>query len=109
MHEVHFFLLPLFAAGSPAPNLSVSPSSSAIPGGSAIQTILSGLLWFAFAISVLGILLSSLAMGIGKHSSNGRLHERGREGLLAAIVAAVVSGGAASIVTWAFSLGSSIH
>jgi len=87
---------------------NLAPNSSKIPGASALQGILEGLLWFAAGISLVGLLVSAVAMGIGKHSSNGRLHERGREGLLAALVGTVVAGGGAALITWAFNLGQSI-
>lgn len=88
-----------------APVINISPSATGVPGGTALLTIIDGIMWAAFAISILGICVSSIMLAVGKHSSSGALHTRGREGLVAAIVAAVVCGGAAAIVTFFFNIG----
>ena len=92
-----------------APVINITPNASGVPGGSALLSLLGGLMWAAFAICIVGIIVSSIMLSVGKHSPSGRLHDQGRAGLVAAIVGAVVCGGAAAIVTFFFNLGSTIH
>ncbi len=98
----------LIFAGAPA--LTVHPTASALPGGSAITAIVSGLLWFGFGLALVGLAASAIAMAVGKHSANGRLHDRGREGVVASLVAAVLIGGAQALIAFAFDFGAAhIH
>lgn len=92
-----------------APIINITPNASGVPGGSALLSLLGGLMWAGFAIAICGIIVSSIMLSVGKHSSSGRFHDQGRAGLVAAIVAAIVCGGAAAIVTFFFNLGSTIH
>jgi uncharacterized membrane protein YhaH (DUF805 family) len=92
-----------------APIINITPNASGVPGGNALLSLLGGLMWAAFAICIVGIILSAIFMAVGKHSSNGRLHDQGRSGLLAAIIGAALCGGCAAIVTFFFNLGSTIH
>lgn len=102
-HQAHAVLV----ACSPTLN-SVTPSAT-LPGSSLLTSILSGVLWFGIALSLIGVIISAIVMALGKHSNNGQMASRGHSGLFASIVAALVCGGAVALVNFAFSAGSSIH
>ncbi len=88
--------------------VTVSPNTS-LPGSTTIMSLIGGLDYFVIALAVLGALLSAGAMAIGNHSSNGRLADRGKTGLITAIVVAVIAGSIAAIINFAVATGGKIH
>ena len=88
--------------------VTVTPNTS-LPGSNAIMNLIGGLDYFVIALAVLGALLSAGAMAIGNHSSNGRLADRGKTGLITAIVVAVIAGSIAAIINFAVATGGKIH
>lgn len=89
--------------------IQLNPNSTSLPGTQTLVSLLGGLSFTIVVISVLGILLSAGAMAIGNHTTNGRLADRGKTGLVASLVAAALSGGAAAIINFAFATGGKIH
>jgi hypothetical protein len=89
--------------------LAAAAGGTPLPGAGLLNRLVSDALASLSGLFALGAILSAAMLGIGKHSGNGKMYERGREGLIATIVGAVVCGGASAIVHFAFSLGQSIH
>ena len=90
--------------------IAIAPTAPLhIPGTSLIQSLASGAVTIVLAICVLGLLISAGMMAVGHHSSNGRLADRGRTGVIASIIGAVVAGAAFALVTFAFASGGKIH
>ena len=88
--------------------VTVTPNMS-LPGSNTIVNLIGGLATWATFAALAGVLLSAAVMAIGAHSSNGRLSDRGKTGLITSIVAAIVAGGAAAIINFAVSTGGHIH
>jgi hypothetical protein len=74
-----------------------------------IFSLIDGLAYLVIGLAVLGLLVSAGALAFGTHSSNGRLADRGKTGLLISVVAAIVAGAAAAIINFAVSTGGKIH
>ncbi len=90
--------------------MAIAPTAPLhIPGTSLIQSLASGAVTIVLAICVLGLLISAAMMAVGHHSSNGRLADRGRTGVIASIIGAVVAGAAFALITFAFASGGQIH
>jgi hypothetical protein len=87
---------------------SVTPTAT-LPGSALLTTLLSGVLWFGVALSIVGLIVSAIAMAVGSHSSNSRLAEGGRRGLMGSAIAALVCGAAVAIVNFAFAAGGHVH
>lgn len=84
-------------------------AAGTLPGSTLLTNILSGVLWFGVALSIVGIVVAAICMALGSHSQNSRLAEGGRKGLISSALAALVCGGAVAIVGFAFSAGQTIH
>jgi len=91
-----------------AVNIHAAPDSSAVPGAAQLQTLLSGLMWAGLAASIAAVVLGGIAMGLGRHSGNPHMAERGKSAALGGAAGAFLIGAAAAIVTFAFQLGSQV-
>ena len=49
--------------------VSMSPSSSALPGRSTIQQLTNGLRWWALVASLVGLVLGAAAWALGSHTT----------------------------------------
>jgi hypothetical protein len=88
---------------------AIRPDASAIPGGEQAQSLLGGVMFYSLLIAAAALLASAALMGVGKLRRNPAHVEAGQSGALAAIGGAVLIGGCAAFISWAFNLGSSIH
>lgn len=82
----------------------VTPDSTGLPGGAAIHTLMGWAMSLALAACVLGGIGSGAAIGIGHLSSRPHMAERGKVGLIAAIIGAVVAGSAVRLVNTGYGL-----
>ena len=82
--------------------VSMSPSSSALPGQSTIQQLTDG-------ASLVGLVLGAAAWALGSHSNNYQYANAGRKAVLASGVAALLVGAAPTLVNFLFQTGHGIH
>lgn len=82
----------------------VQPSGDGLPGESAISTLLSWAMYLALAACILGGIGAGGAIGLGSVSNRANLVERGKIGLLCAVVGAIVVGSAVTLVNTGFGL-----
>ena len=106
MTLAHIHPLVLAAATS---TLGPGGTHIALPGATLLRGVATAGTGVVAVLAVLGLLISAAMMAIGHHSSNGRLADRGRTGLIASILAGVVSGGVWAIISFAVSAGGQIH
>jgi hypothetical protein len=95
----------LSAAG---PSVDVGPNRDGLPGVSEAIKIVGALLTFGLIASVAGIALSAAAWAVGHHSSNPQYAGRGKTGVLASCVAALVIGGADILVNFFAGAGATL-
>lgn len=88
--------------------VTVSPNMS-LPGTHTLIGLIGGFATVVTFIALAGVLISAGVMAIGSHSSNGRLADRGRTGLIASVSAAVICGAAAALINFAVSTGGHVH
>ena len=103
---IHHLTIVLASATS---TLAPGGTPVALPGSSLLRGIATAGTGVVAVLAVLGMLISAAMMAVGHHSSNGRLADRGRTGLIASILAGVVSGGVWAIISFAVSAGGHIH
>ena len=81
-------------------SVQVSPNSSGLPGISELSNIVGALLTVGLIASVAGLVLAAIVWALGSHSANPVLASRGKSGVLAAFIAAALTGGATTLVNF---------
>ena len=92
-----------------ATTLSPGGTPVTLPGTSLLRGLVTDVMGIGAVLCVLGLLISAGAMSIGHHSSNSRMADRGRSGVVWSVVGAVICGGAWAIISFAFAAGGKIH
>ncbi len=101
---------PAFAAGGGggAGGVNITPNSSGLPGISQGETIVGALLTFGVIAAVAGVIMGARLWAVGHHSSNPQTVSRGKTGVMAGVVAAILCGGAMAIVNFFFNIGAGL-
>ncbi len=101
---------PAFAAagGGGAAGVNITPNTSGLPGISAGETIVGALITFGVIASVAGVMLGAMTWAVGNHTTNPQIVQRGKTGVLAGVVAAILCGGAMALVNFFFNIGAGL-
>ena len=83
----------------------ISPNSSGLPGINSLSNIVGALITIGLIACVAGLVIAAIVWAIGTHSSNPHLGSRGKAGVLVALVAAMLSGGANVLVDFFVTAG----
>jgi hypothetical protein len=86
----------------------VTPNRDGLPGLDAMKKIVGALLTFGLVASVAGIAISALVWALSAHNGNSHYASRGKMGVLVAAGAAMLIGGADTIVAFFQNAGGSI-
>ena len=92
-------------AGVAGPVADVSPNSTGLPGINSLSNIVGALLTIGLIACVAGLVIAAIVWAIGTHSSNPHLGSRGKAGVLVALVAAMLIGGANVLVDFFVTAG----
>ena len=82
--------------------VTVTPTSSGMPGGALLQTVLNWVGYLALAGSLASLLIGSAVWGISQHAGNGYQAGRGRNFAAAGAIGALLAGLAPTIVNTLF-------
>ena len=85
------------------------PDESALPGGTELMHLISGLEWWALALALLGVIIGAAAWAIGSHGQNFNQSVNGRRAVLISGMAALIVGAGPAVINWFFQAGSSVH
>jgi hypothetical protein len=77
-------------------DVNIQPNRTGLPGIASLESIVGALLTFGLVAAVAGIAISAIAWAIGSHSGNPHVAGKGKSGVLVALAAAFLIGGAAS-------------
>jgi hypothetical protein len=88
------------AKGNPmfVSDVNIRPNRTGLPGIASLESIVGALLTFGLVASVAGIAISAIAWAIGSHSGNPHVAGKGKSGVLVALAAAFLIGGATFLV-----------
>lgn len=90
-------------------DVTLTPSTSALPGSAALQQLANGLAAWALIGALVALLLGAVLWAVGSHTQNAHQSAQGRRAVLASLVAAVLIGAAPSLVNFFFTTGLSVH
>jgi hypothetical protein len=89
-------------------DIHISPNRDGLPGIAALESIVGALLTFGLIATVAGIAISAIAWAIGSHSGNPHVAGKGKSGVVIALVAAFLIGGANVLVNFFNDQGSNL-
>ena len=89
--------------------MSLSPSTSDLPGGAALQSLADGIAAWALIGALVALLLGAMLWAIGSHTQNMHQSSQGRRAVLTSLVAAVLIGAAPTLINFFFNTGLSVH
>lgn len=90
-------------------DVSLNPTLSDLPGGATLQKLTNGLGAWALVAALVGLVLGAGAWALGVHSQNFQQSVVGRRAVLISGLAALLIGGAPTIINFFFGLGLNLH
>jgi len=96
------------AAAATTPISGIKANTTTLPGISTLGNLVGSLLDIGLIAALAGLIIAAIVWSLGHHSSNPQLAGRGKSGVLVAMAAAVLLGGAVTITQFFFSLGGRI-
>lgn len=100
-------LVPTVTAIVPV-DVNITPNDTGLPGIAALRTIVGAVMTVALILAVLALLISAVVWGFGANSSNPHLASRGKVGVLISCAAAVITGGAVTLINFFWHVGGTI-
>lgn len=89
--------------------VTLTPSTSDLPGGLVLQQLADGLGAWALIGSLIALLLGAVMWAIGSHTQNMHQSAAGRRAVATSLVAAILIGAAPSLINFFFSTGLKVH
>jgi hypothetical protein len=86
----------------------ISPNATGLPGIGALQNIVGALLTVGLIACLGGLVLAAIIWAVGHHSANPSIAGRGKAGVLVAVVASILVGGANVLVDFFVHAGSKL-
>src|ERR1700734_3662273 len=88
--------------------VSLSPSTSDLPGSAALQSIANGIAAWALIGALVALVLGAGLWAIGSHTQNMHQSSQGRRAVLTSLIAAVLIGAAPELINFFFNTGASV-
>src|SRR3984957_7826316 len=89
--------------------VSLSPSTSDLPGSAALQSIADGIASRALIGALVALLQNDHLWAIGSHTQNMHQSVQGRRAVLTSLVAAILIGAAPELINFFFNAGVGVH
>lgn len=81
-------------------DVNIHPNRTGLPGITSLEAMVGALLTLGLISAVAGIAISAIAWAIGSHSGNPHVAGKGKSGVLIAMAAAFLIGGATFLVNF---------
>jgi Family of unknown function (DUF6112) len=91
-----------------ATDLGGNPDAGGLPGSSALETLISGVAFWALLAALGGLLVSAAVWALSSHSGNYQHATMGRRGTIIAACAALLVGAAPAIIAFFEDLGRTV-
>jgi hypothetical protein len=93
----------------PFTNVTLTPSTSALPGSAALQQLANGIAAWALIGALVALLLGAALWAVGSHTQNMHQSSQGRRAVLTSLVAAVLICAAPTLINFFFNTGLSVR
>ena len=90
-------------------DVSLNPSTTALPGSAALQQIANGIASWALIGALMALLIGAALWAIGSHTQNMHQSMSGRRAVVTSLGAAILIGAAPSLINFFFSTGLRVH
>ncbi|MGB8196503.1 MAG: DUF6112 family protein [Acidimicrobiales bacterium] len=90
-------------------SVTLTPSTSALPGSAALQSIANGIAAWALIGALVSLLLGAAFWAVGSHTQNMHQSSQGRRAVLTSLIAAVLIGAAPTLINFFFNTGLSVR
>lgn len=100
--------MPLSSSASMVGSINVTPNTSGLPGITELQHIVGALLTVGVIAALAGLVIAAIVWAVGNHSANPALAGRGKTGVLVACVAAILVGGADTLINFFAAAGGAL-
>lgn len=100
--------MPLSPSASVVGSVNVTPNTSGLPGIAELQHIVGALLTVGVIAALAGLVIAAIVWAVGNHSANPALAGRGKTGVLVACVAAILVGGADTLINFFAAAGGAL-
>ena len=98
----------LFANLLAATNLGGNPDPNGLPGSSALETLISGIAFWALLAALAGLLISAAVWALSSHSGNYQYASMGRRGTLISAASALLVGAGPAIIAFFQNVGQTV-
>ena len=88
--------------------VNLNPNPDELPGGNVLSSLTDGLAGFALVFCLIGLVVGAGMWALGSNSSNFNQTMVGKRAVVISAVAALLIGGAAAIINFAFDAGRTI-
>ena len=88
--------------------VNLNPDPDELPGGNVLSALTDGLAGFALVFCLIGLVVGAGMWALGSNSSNYNQTLVGKRAVVISAVAALLIGGAAAIINFAFDAGRTI-
>lgn len=98
----------VLASASP-PVVTLTPTMSGLPGGTALQGLVNGLGAWALVFSLVALVVGAAVWALGAHSRNYHQSFVGRRAVLVSAIAALLVGAAPALINFFYAAGTHVH
>lgn len=88
--------------------IDIDPNGTGLPGIDQLRIIVGAVMTIGLILSVLALLVSAIVWGFGSNASNPHLASRGKLGVLVACGAAIICGGAVTLINFFWNVGQAV-
>jgi hypothetical protein len=99
----------LFISALAATNLGGNPNAGGLPGSPALQSLVSGIAFWALLAALAGLIISAAAWALSAHAGNYHHAGIGKRGTLISAGAALLIGAAPAIIAFFEDLGNTVQ
>jgi hypothetical protein len=90
-------------------DVTLNPDPTQLPGGSTLQQLTNGIGGWALILSLVGLVVGAAVWAIGAHGQNYQQSFSGRRAVMVSGAAALLIGGAPTLINFFFHTGVSLH